>query len=326
MSKCLLCNSVSKVLYEKLFDDRFGAPRKYGVLVCQQCGFGETFPKLVKSQLPQFYAKYYPLHSVQPEEVVRSVSKRGKFINWLMGNNNIAHQYIRPKSKVLDIGCASGVSLLEINNLGAVGFGVEPDPSCLKIANKLKLKIHQGYIQDNPFPNQQFNYITASQVLEHEKDPLEFLLAAKKKLRPKGQIILSFPNINSFYRKIWKKRWIHWHIPYHQNHFSYQSLQRLASQSGLKIRRVKTITPNLWTILQIKHLLSKIHYKQKNPAWETHQEKLAFVKLTFLQRLTGQLSSRVYISLRVLIFPINRLIDTLGQGESFVVFLEKDED
>ncbi len=113
--KCLVCNnSKFHILRPDLFDDRYGASGKYSVFQCKNCSFGQTNPRLKKSELPELYSKYYPLAKLTPQEVINSATTLGKIGSWLLGVNNVAHQHIRPHSRVLDIGSGSGVALLEI--------------------------------------------------------------------------------------------------------------------------------------------------------------------------------------------------------------------
>ncbi|MGO8126718.1 class I SAM-dependent methyltransferase, partial [Rhizobium ruizarguesonis] len=62
--------------------------------------------------------------------------------------------------------------------------------------------------------------IVLNQVIEHVPDPLAILAALRDRLNRGGRVVLAFPNTVSFHRKLWKERWINWHIPYHQNHFN----------------------------------------------------------------------------------------------------------
>ena len=226
---CIICGGKSKIIYNDLYDDRYGAPGRHDIYQCINCGFGRTFPGLKKKNIAKFYSNFYPLSLLDEEQVRNSASIPPIWRQWISGNNNIAHRYIKPHSKVLDIGSGSGVSLLEIIQLGAEAYGVEPDPNAQKLARSLKLNVYKGFISDNPFPDIKFNYITASQVIEHEPNPTSFLINVRKHLRDDGIIIFSFPNSDALYRKIFGRYWLHWHVPYHVNHFNTKSIKLLAN-------------------------------------------------------------------------------------------------
>ena len=245
------------------------------------------------------------------------------FLAWAWGIDNTAHRHVGKDRDVLDIGSGSGTSLLEIEKVGSRGFGVEPDPNAQKIAKQLMLDVFEGFITDNPFPEKKFDYITGSQVIEHEPDPLRFLKSAKKKLKNGGQIILSFPNFDSVYRKIFGRRWLNWHIPYHINFFTGSSFEKLAKNAGLKIIKRRAITPNVWTLMQIRSLLISAKEGQKNPIWTSTTLRGDIWDSSFsLKNFILQSISTVFY---ILITPINRFIDSLGVGDSLFVILENEQ-
>lgn len=323
--KCPVCRNKMELYLYGLFDDRYGAPGRYSIYHCSKCGFGETYPRLKESEIGKFYAKYYPLSKTISATIRDSAKIPNRFYSWLCGTDNAAHYYISPKSKVLDIGSGSGRSLLEIEKLGGEAYGVEPDPSAQKIAKELKLHIHQGFITDNFFPGMKFDYITASQVIEHDPDPKTFMMAARGRLNKTGKVILSFPNIDALYRKICGRRWIHWHVPYHCNFFTVKSFSELAKNTGFRITRIRTITPNLWTILQIRMLMTKPKEGVASPVWSVKTQS-SRARPTFTSLVKRKFITSIIMLLSILIVPINRIIDLFGQGDSFLVIMEKNYD
>lgn len=319
---CTICHQSSLRQESGLFDDRYGAPGKHSIYVCNTCGFGKTKPGLKKEQIGKFYSQYYPISGATPQLVKESVRRLSPFKKWLTGTDNICHEYARRRQIVLDVGSASGVSLLEIAMRGAKAYGVEPDPNGKRLARSLRLKVHTGFITDNPFPRLQFDLVTGSQVIEHEPDPLAFLLAMRYKLKKHGQIILSFPNYGAFYRLLFGKRWIHYHIPYHLNFFTHDSVKILANRAGLKIVSMRTITPNEWTLLQLRMLMTLPPREGiKSPIWHS-----ASRKSTTGHGFSRYLGSALYLTSRTILLaltPINRFLDLLGIGESFLVTMEQ---
>jgi len=210
--------------------------------------------------------------------------------------------------KVLDIGSGVGYSLVRIKALGGKAWGLDPDDNAYKIAKKLNLNFHYGFIDDCPFDKKSFDLITASQVLEHIPHPLKFLEITQKFLKPDGRILLSFPNTGALYQKFWRRKWLHWHIPYHLNHFNKRSFETLINQSSLKITKIKTVTPNLWTILQIKSWLNNIKEGERDDMWDGNTAKIkSKTKKPWSQKLIIQGLPIIEKLLR-----INRLIDWLG--------------
>lgn len=320
-NKCQICGKRVKIIIHDIYDDRYGAPGLYNIYRCLSCGYGFIDYKINPKKIGEFYNKYYPFLKVTPKKIKNSILARSHLYTWLTGTYNAAHLYIKPHSLVLDIGSGNGQSLIEIIKLGGEAFGIEPDPNVQKIARKLHLNIYQGLITDNPFPDKKFDFITASQVLEHDSNPRCFLKAIKGKLKNNGEVILSFPNCDSLYRKIFGKKWIHWHVPYHCNFFTKKSFGILANEMGFKIIKSKTITPNLWTVLQMRRLFTSPHKNEKNAIWNL-QHHWANKKSKKSKIITATLKLTLNLAI-IMIAPIDRFIDLIGQGESFLVWLEK---
>lgn len=320
-NKCLVCSSPTKPFLIDLFDDRYGAPGRHDIYRCDRCGFGRIWPGLSPSQIGTFYAKYYPLAKMTSQSVKAAVSLQPRWRAWLSGTNNIAHHYIKAGQKVLDIGSASGVSLLEIQSLGGDAYGVEPDPNAARLAKQLRLKVFTGFIIDNPFHGEKFDVISASQVIEHTPDPRAFLAAVARRMKNDGQVILSFPNLDAFYRKIFGRRWLHWHIPYHYNFFTRRSFELLASQSGLAVVKVRTITPNVWTLIQLRSLLTEATEGVMGPVWAAQHGQPGQANPFVFKRLVRY--GVAHGGLTVITF-LNRVVDAFGLGESFLVWLKKE--
>lgn len=299
-----------KLLYEKMYDDRYGSSGYFSIYKCPSCGFGRTSPALGKNEIEKLYSRYYPIRKISAGEVRKRVELPLKLKSWINGTNNIAHYYVRKNSDVLDVGSGSGVSLLEINKLGANAYGVEPDPNSQRLAKDLGLKVSKGFLSDNPFKGRLFDFVTASQVIEHEPEPLKFLKLAKKRLKPGGKVILSCPNIKSFYCNLFGRSWLNWHMPYHINHFSKESIMILAKKASLKVTKIKSITPNLWTDIQFKTIEVISNYGKPSAVWAGKEHMLPLLR--FLNK-----------ALSVVMLPVNRLIDLFGTGDSLLVFLEK---
>jgi len=307
-----------RVKFVNLFDNRHGYPGKFDVYECPNCGFMQTKPQLSFRTLTQTYTNYYPKRDADIKGIIealksmptqREISQKG------LGTTS--HFQTHKGQKVLDIGCGTCQSLLEIKKLGGEAWGIDPDKNSQKVANKLKLKFHLGTIHNCKFPTKYFDLITASQVLEHEPDPLKFLKDSKKFLKKNGKIIMSFPNTDSLFEKIWGRNWLHWHIPYHVNHFNKKSLELLAEKSGFKINSLNTVTPNLWTVLQIRSVINNPREGQRDSMWDpgennTGESKKQNLLHSFIVKLLPVIQSLLFI---------NRIIDALGLGESFVVQL-----
>ena len=313
--KCRICAGNTTVWMSGLFDDRHGFPGLFNLRRCQNCGFAQTDPRLPEKQIAEIYNQFYP-RKIQNMEAVNPADFPcpNRLSVWLKGTGINCHYQAKPGSRVLDVGCGSGSSLLELKNMSCEAFGVDPEPTAGKLARKYKLKFHRGFLTDNPWPGKKFDYITASQVLEHINDPAGFVRLCRTRLSPGGRLVLSFPNIDSWSKQLLGKRWLHWHIPFHLNHFSRKSVEIMAKKTGMQVEKLSTITPNLWVNLQLRRLLQRPVPGQRDSLWDGkngHQSQTPGMDWLKLLWITAE-------NFNIL----SRIPDVFGGGGSFLLILK----
>jgi len=321
MSKrlCPICQSKLQQQVEGVYDDRYGAKGRYSIYQCVNCGHAITSPAIPHAQLAALYSRYYPTGIYTSGQIANSVKTPSPIIAWLTGFDCNPYLFAKKGDIVLDVGSGTGVSLLAMKKLGAEPYGIEPDPNARTLGNKLGMQVCTGFITGPCYRNMRFNLITASQVLEHEPDPAQFLRHVRKRLSEDGRAILSLPNSQALYRYLFGKRWLHWHIPYHLHFFTRRSLNQLANNTGFCIRRLRTITPTSWTVWQLKMLTTHPPEGIANPVWQSITTCNPLQTLTWIPtRVTLLLT----LGLECLLTPLNRLLDLFGWGESFLVELQ----
>jgi SAM-dependent methyltransferase len=324
---CPVCNGSSFVVGREVFDDRYGEPNRYHLCHCSICGHIATAPRLSEAELPVLYGTFYPRKKISAEEVAREASDvKGRFATirrWWNGTDNQGQYGVRPGEVMLDVGCGSGVSLLEAQAFGALAFGIEADPNVKSIADTLGLTIHFGNLEDHPFPGQAFDLIVLNQVIEHLPDPDKALLIRRQRLKPHGRIVLVFPNYVSLWRRIWNDRWINWHIPYHLHHFTLKKFAQMAERCGFVVSHHRTITPNVWTLLQLRAARHKPYLGLPSSLWAVSDQSAPSVSTPRKAALFRTIAS---IALRSLFAIVNRLVDAFGKGDSLLVELRSTEE
>ena len=320
---CPVCDNYKFNTFREVFDDRYGEPNKYNLAKCTKCRHISTFPRLKEKDLGKLYSKFYPRSEINYKEVFKKTNKKFNslktLIDWFNGTNNQGHLYAKKGEIVLDIGCGDCSSLIEIKSLGAKAFGIEADNNVKSIANALNLEVHIGSIEDNPFKGKLFDLIVMNQVLEHIPEPDKCLKLIKRKLTNKGRIIIVIPNKESLWQKISREKWINWHIPYHLHHFDSKSFEKMANKCGFKITSFKTITPNIWSILQIRNYFNNNKRGIPNYLWTIKKNNINKNKI----KLNFKIQKKILkISLSICLGVFNRFIDILGLGDSLIFELE----
>ena len=331
MPTCKVCENRTTTHLTKTFDDRYGYPKYFDILVCENCGMFQTNPPLQKTEIADLYTKYYPRRDINPRKIGADFQPEFGLLpgvkRWFSGNHRIHYDLPQAKNneKILEIGCGDGRSLLQLKAMGYDVYGVETDENIKKVRDELNLPIYIGTVEDADFKPEQFNYIIANQLIEHIIDLDSFIESCKKLLKDDGIIIFSTPNADSIYRRLSGKKWINWHIPYHQQVFTKKSLEVLLGKHGLSLMRVRTVTPTPWTLHQINALRNDQAIGIKNPYWNKKENtgNKTSPKPSFPKRIT-LLPKRALFT--IIVFGIsvcNKIVDILGQGDCLIITIKK---
>lgn len=322
--RCPVCDGETFSLGAEVFDDRYGEPSRYQLVRCAVCGHVATAPRLRESDLPGLYGTYYPRKNISADDVVCEAGKAKRafagLIRWWNGTDNQGQYSVRAGETMLDVGCGSGTSMLEAQTLGAIAFGIEADRNVRPIAVALGLNIHFGSLQDQPFPEQSFDLIVMNQVIEHLPDPDLALQTLCERLTSHGRMVLVFPNAASLWRRLSGSRWINWHIPYHLHHFERKTFERMVRRCGLEVVRSRTITPNVWTLLQMRANRCQPQLGQPSPIWAVADRSIATPDQNNKGKLLRALSR---VSVLSVFAVINRAVDALHMGDSLMVELRR---
>jgi 2-polyprenyl-3-methyl-5-hydroxy-6-metoxy-1,4-benzoquinol methylase len=158
-----------------------------------------------------------------------------KFVNSKKNNNNFT---------ILDYGCGSGelinaLSFFVKSKLYAADFFLKKP---YLIFNNIKY-LNEKNILSNKFKNK-FDVIILRHVFEHIIHPHDFLKKIAFILKKKGTLIIEVPNYyNSFWVKIFKKRWPGFFFPYHTFLYSQEFLVNFLINHNFKIQKTMRTEP-----------------------------------------------------------------------------------
>ncbi|MCP9455887.1 MAG: class I SAM-dependent methyltransferase [Nitrospira sp.] len=118
---------------------------------------------------------------------------------------------LRADSKLLEIGSGYGLFVALCNHENACrAYGIEPGADAYMEAYHISLAvldrygvahshIRNAYGESIPFPDNTFDVVWSSNVLEHVADPGKVLAEAYRLLKPGGTAIIVVPNYGSFW-------------------------------------------------------------------------------------------------------------------------------
>ncbi len=100
--------------------------------------------------------------------------------------------------RLLDVGCGTGLFLAVARRRGWEPFGIDESPEATSYArNHFGLDVWVGEFADFAKDGRSFDVVTAWDIIEHARRPLELLRAICRSLAPGGIVGLSTPNQRS---------------------------------------------------------------------------------------------------------------------------------
>ena len=105
---------------------------------------------------------------------------------------------VRPGSRVLDVGCASGYLAEALAARGCTVVGIEPDATNAETARAFLSELVVGDIEradDRARLPGAFDYVLYGDVLEHLRDPWSVLRATHELHGRDGRVVVSIPNV-----------------------------------------------------------------------------------------------------------------------------------
>jgi 2-polyprenyl-3-methyl-5-hydroxy-6-metoxy-1,4-benzoquinol methylase len=269
---------------------------------------------MTPAEISDLYTQYYPRAAFNVE-AWSPPREEPSWRMWWRGLRASAFRWVPRNVRVLDIGCGFGESLGYHKTRGCEAHGVEADRNILRVAERYGLQVRVGLFDADNYEPASFDVATLDQVIEHVSAPLAVLRGVHRVLKPGGMLVLSTPNADGWGARVFGRRWIHWHAPYHIQFFNRKSMAKSAAQAGFVLEQIKTVTNSAWLDFQWGHIATYPHQGQPSPYWSTtlHRSVVQRVKLKLL-RIADLCGVNMILT---------RLMDTLGLGDNTVYVLRK---
>jgi 2-polyprenyl-3-methyl-5-hydroxy-6-metoxy-1,4-benzoquinol methylase len=264
VEKCFLCGSEGEILYKNLKDGVFMTDGEWQLYKClnPKCRLVWLNPRPVQEDINFAYNNYYTHTDSKPgvgilRNFYRKIQKSylSSALGYNFGENNYLGKLIfldpemleetRGKvnylkntgGNILDVGCGSGKFLDLMKSLGWKTTGVDFDEKAVLSAKLKGLDVHLGSLEEQHFPDNYFDTVTLSHVIEHVYDPPALLKECARILKSGGTIVICTPNFKSFGSRFFKYHWRGLEPPRHLHLFTPDSLRGLVEISGLEVIR-----------------------------------------------------------------------------------------
>jgi 2-polyprenyl-3-methyl-5-hydroxy-6-metoxy-1,4-benzoquinol methylase len=277
--KCWLCGEPGRLIYEKMRDRCLAAPGEWNWRKCQNQGCGMVWldPLPLEEDIGKAYQGYYT-HS-QPEPAPRLV----RTVCWAIWNSYLGARFgyqtgvgpkwlrllsplallhpggreeldaaamhlpaPRPASRLMDVGCGSGVALQRMQSFGWQVEGVDPDPSAAEAARARGVLVRTGSLAQQHYPDNHFDAIHMAHVLEHVHDPTALLRECFRVLKPGGTLVAITPNSESMGHDEFGASWLALDPPRHLLLFSLGTLRQTAESAGFQIQKLHSTVRIAW--------------------------------------------------------------------------------
>lgn len=293
--KCIVCgNSRWRFLFPAK-DRMFGVPGKFSEYRCKTCGLIRLDP------IPRNIKKYYPSSRYYSYGAIVKPSFFGRLRAFF-----IAHEFFfmvpamprQRRGKILDVGCGSGETLVQLMSIGWNAYGMDIDPSAITIARTLGLKnVSVGSYEDmKKYPDNFFDVIRLYHVIEHLDNPEYCMRLAYKKLKKDGEFIIGTPNAESLIAKIARHYWMNLDAPRHLFLFTPKTIRALLERSGFRKLTASFYSVGGW--------VGSLQYAASDALGR---------KINLIDRAW----------LVLLFYPLEWILDRLRLGDVFVVRAEK---
>ncbi|MFN2492459.1 MAG: class I SAM-dependent methyltransferase [Pyrinomonadaceae bacterium] len=204
--------------------------------------------------------QYFTGHDV--EEKKSAGLKRIRELEALLGH----------RGRYLDVGCGRGERLWAAREAGWEYEGLDPSSTYLDWAREnLDVSGRLGTLDQVHFPDNHFDAITMSGVIEHLYEPYLTLREIRRILKPAGLLWLDAPNEDGLYMQIgnaymrtlgrdWVVNLAPTFPPYHVQGFNRHSLRKLLERAEFKIENLQ-VWGGMWPLTGRQSLRKQLEYR-----------------------------------------------------------------
>ncbi|MFA5070043.1 MAG: class I SAM-dependent methyltransferase [Patescibacteria group bacterium] len=233
---------------------------------------------------------------------------------------------IKKEGTVLDLGCGAGilVNLLHQNNFEATGIDSSKEVIEFARNNNNGNYEHTAITQYNT--SKKFDVVVATQIIEHLRDPEDFLNRIHKLLKDDGIIILETPNLKSWNpHSFWRKRI--GGMYYGKDHRIIYTPKSLTKLLGLKKFLVIKIKTKTYFPIMLEEIIESIMNRKqnKNNTGQPTNKKInvEVQKNSYIHILKKLFNFIKYSKLTQLIFYLPNLMTQINNKGNQIIIIAK---
>ena len=261
---CPLCGGIGDVLHPEMQDRMCAVHGNWPLRQCSNpdCELCWLDPRPVDSDIPLLYVDYFTHECGDPKRgflfrlhslLFAGYTLASYIPSTILGLNQARHQMrhmflddVSP-GKLLDVGCGAGVFLQRMHALGWSATGLDFDAKAIDNAKKMHgdgITFMNADLFGARFPDNSFDAVTLSHVIEHVPDPVALLAEVRRILKVGGRLVMTTPNLRSFGHEKFQDCWVGLDSPRHLQIFSRPSLKKCAHKAGFEEMKFSTSAAN----------------------------------------------------------------------------------
>ncbi len=262
MFECIICNHTGKPEIIETFDT-------YTILGCPKCKFGIVDPIPSQGELDKLYnsLEYYTANMFYNFDTITEAQIAKQIEVCRHTHEQYIKKHIKPGQQMLEVGCGGGFTLKLFKDWGLEVMGVETS----SISQAFAQKTFGVEVVNTPLEefntDKKFDIILLNHVLEHFVEPNIAMVKLKSLLKPGGILYVRVPDIDSYDRIAFGKKWPAY-AHYHISNFSAKSLRVIYEKHGLNVVEIRKYysqkIPKLLRLLMTKSPLHRFLVRHLN--------------------------------------------------------------
>lgn len=234
-------NTISSYSYDILNEGH------HPIVKCSECGVYYSCPRDSDKTIEKIYIhgkvdSYLKLTDAK----LLTLQKDAELIQKICGKGG----------NLLEVGCATGLFLKQLEKIGFSVYGCEPWIEAARVAReKYGQRIQIKAFHKDLYKNQTFRVVVLWSLIEHVTQPKRLIQDIYSIMQPKGWIVITTPNFDSFSRKLLQGRWHLFERP-HLTYFQPKTLSALLESHGFSVVDIK-VNHRIYPLIYFSDYLSK---------------------------------------------------------------------
>ena len=221
---CPICEKDDTVELMRVRDLNLLQPGEFRLVRCRGCGLSYVNPRPTWEAMGRYYTADYWVATGRCADESKLGAGVQEALRWL-GQH-------RPGGRVLDVGCGAGNQAATMMRRGFEVVGLDPHEQACQVARELNgVNVVCANLETADLPDNSFDAVMFSAVLEHVHEPLVDLRRVRALLRPGGVVVVRAPNTQCWQARLFG-RWWFLEVPRHLYHLTPRTLDSLLRKAG----------------------------------------------------------------------------------------------